>query len=158
MKVCKKCGEEKYENDFFRRSDNPEKFEGSCKVCKTKYKREHYQSNKQKYRENRKIYYELHKDAIHSYKVNWQRSNPDKVKNSQLWHEYKIRLEEYNIILLSQNGVCKICKQTSSQTLAVDHDHNTGKIRGLLCKSCNTGLGLFEDSIERLKNAIEYLS
>lgn len=57
----------------------------------------------------------------------------------------------------TNDGTCDSCKRVSLKTLRVDHDHITGKIRGLLCNSCNVGLGCFEDSIEYLESAIEYL-
>jgi hypothetical protein len=62
-----------------------------------------------------------------------------------------------------QNGVCWICEKRTrgrgeeKNTLAVDHNHKTGKIRGLLCSNCNTGLGNLRDSIELLEKAITYL-
>ena len=72
-----------------------------------------------------------------------------------------ITLEEYENLLKIQDSKCKICQRNKndlSVALAVDHDHKTGKIRGLLCSSCNQGLGLFLDSPLLLKNAINYLN
>ena len=61
-------------------------------------------------------------------------------------------------MLLAQNGACAICGNTCSKALAADHDHSTGRIRGLLCNSCNRGLGFFKDEISRLGSAITYLA
>ena len=85
-------------------------------------------------------------------------------KRGNLIKNFKITLEEYNQILENQNGVCAICGREETmeysngriKQLAVDHDHKTGKVRGLLCNSCNRGLGLFMDSSLYLKNAINY--
>jgi hypothetical protein len=80
-----------------------------------------------------------------------------------LWELYKLTPEEYRAMYDAQNGVCFICQQTTqgrgqkNNRLAVDHNHSTGKIRGLLCSHCNTALGLFRDSPELLKSAINYL-
>ena len=78
--------------------------------------------------------------------------------------KYGITIEEQEVMLRNQNGKCKICGKgiylfgdTKSNTAHVDHDHKTGKVRGLLCQECNTGLGKFCDNIEYLKNAIKYL-
>lgn len=68
-------------------------------------------------------------------------------------------------MLEEQNGVCAICrckekiinKNGKKWLLAIDHNHKTGKIRGLLCNSCNIGLGRFNEDIKLLKKAIEYL-
>jgi hypothetical protein len=68
---------------------------------------------------------------------------------------------KYEEMLTSQNGSCAIClsKLNSSRytKLAVDHDHLTGKVRGLLCMNCNTALGLMKDSPKRLEAASQYL-
>ena len=78
--------------------------------------------------------------------------------------KYGITIEEQEDMLRKQSGKCKICGKdiylfgdTKSNTAHVDHDHKTGKVRGLLCQECNTGLGKFCDNIEYLKNAIKYL-
>jgi len=78
-----------------------------------------------------------------------------------LWKSYSISVEEYNNLLTKQNGVCAVCgqKDLSSRNvhLSVDHDHNTHKIRGLLCNNCNRAIGLLKDDIKILESAIEYL-
>jgi hypothetical protein len=72
--------------------------------------------------------------------------------------------DDYNKTVKDQNNNCKICGESESgmfqgkqKRLSVDHDHKTGKIRGLLCCSCNVGLGVFKDSPELLRKAIKYL-
>lgn len=79
---------------------------------------------------------------------------------------YNITLEEYEEKLREQNSRCAICdihhddvknKRLRYFKLCVDHDHNTGKTRGLLCPHCNLMLGQANDNIERLQEAIEYL-
>jgi len=93
-------------------------------------------------------------------------------KNCKALHTNKHQLkkfgldeEQYNKILLQQNNCCAICKtdighyskSNKKCRLAVDHDHKTGKVRGLLCNSCNRALGLLKDSITNLHSAIVYL-
>jgi hypothetical protein len=76
---------------------------------------------------------------------------------------YGIDLNKYNELLISQNYKCAICQENpngwngQSGRFDVDHDHKTGKVRGLLCSSCNTSLGKFKDDISILKRAINYL-
>jgi len=90
----------------------------------------------------------------------WRKANPNKVKNSDLKKMFGITLDDYNQMLKSQNNSCAICgkhEDDESSSLAVDHCHTTGKIRGLLCSDCNRGLGMFKDNVVVLKNAISYL-
>lgn len=77
---------------------------------------------------------------------------------------YGISVEQYDEMLEQQNGVCRICGQPPAKEgwktvtrLHVDHDHETGKVRALLCNNCNRGLGYFQDSYELLKEAHKYL-
>ncbi len=72
---------------------------------------------------------------------------------------YGISLETYDRMFQAQGGVCAICHcpERFGRRLAVDHCHTTGKVRGLLCSAHNTGLGLFQDSLLTMENAVEYL-
>ena len=83
-----------------------------------------------------------------------------------LWYKTKfgIGLDEYEQLYVEQDGKCRICGSTeiserngTRKTLAVDHDHETKKVRGLLCESCNLGLGKFRDNISILECALKYL-
>mgnify|MGYP001560667326 CR=1 FL=1 len=72
---------------------------------------------------------------------------------------FGITEKDYEVMYKKQNGVCSICKGPSlnGKRLRIDHDHKTGRIRGLLCNGCNLGLGNFKDSLDNLRNAFEYL-
>jgi Recombination endonuclease VII len=78
-----------------------------------------------------------------------------KYRERHLKKTYNLDLKTFNSLVESQNNRCKICKQ--EKELYVDHDHITGKIRGLLCCHCNNGLGNFKDNREFLLNAYNYL-
>lgn len=108
--------------------------------------RVHVKAETERYRETRAAYYRANKRL-------WQ--------DKRLRAEYGISLEEYEALLADQDGKCAICKTEQCETkksFAVDHDHVTGVVRGLLCKNCNIGLGMFKDDTFRLKAALEYLS
>lgn len=71
---------------------------------------------------------------------------------------FGITIKEYNQLLTKQGRKCALCGQRSkNKRLAVDHDHATGKVRGLLCGSCNTALGKFGDDIAGVTRVLEYL-
>ena len=86
------------------------------------------------------------------------RPRGDAFKNS-LKFQHGITPEQYRDLLSAQDAVCAICEQPclSGKRLAVDHDHELGRIRGLLCGRCNTALGLLEDQEPRLLAALDYL-
>lgn len=85
----------------------------------------------------------------------------DDVRESKLKKEFGISSREYDRLLLSQGGVCAICGSdkayTDERKHPVDHDHITGEVRGILCGSCNRGLGYFQDDVDRLIAAAMYL-
>ncbi len=93
----------------------------------------------------------------------WWGRNGHRKRGYALKFTHKITLEEYEILLQKQNGVCAVChkppsrKNPKEMLLCVDHDHKTGKIRGLLCNSCNRGIGLLRDSPDILLSALNYL-
>ena len=82
-------------------------------------------------------------------------SKPSKHREQKLKKRYGLTEEQYNTILAEQEGKCGICKRY--RRLSVDHDHKTGKNRGLLCSNCNSGLGLFEENQNVLTSAKQYL-
>lgn len=97
----------------------------------------------------------------------WRSSPENMEKNRQRdrWYQrkkaYGITKQQFLEMLFAQNGVCPICKMVPKgdveKVMHVDHNHATGKIRGLLCYICNRALGLFRDSPTILKNAAQYL-
>lgn len=88
----------------------------------------------------------------------WRAKNPLKAKNSELRKSFGISLAEYEQLLTDQGGVCGVCGKTDEWfSLAVDHCHETSRIRGLLCSQCNRGIGLFRDSPDLLEKAAGYL-
>lgn len=102
----------------------------------------------------------------------WTDANLDRARDTHLRREYGITLDEYEALLSDQGGVCAICGdppyvpeadrprrqgRPTRAILAVDHDHDTGRVRGLLCIPCNRGLGFLRDNPKILRSAFEYL-
>jgi hypothetical protein len=128
VKKCIGCGITKSRSEFHKSGGKEYYRDSRCKICRSIINRT------------------AHKPII---------------KNEFLKKYYGITIEEYNLIFLKQNGCCAICGKHESEfskSLSVDHDHVTGKIRGLLCIKCNLSIGGFEDNIELLDKAKEYLS
>lgn len=85
-----------------------------------------------------------------------------KKRNNEIRKNYGITQQEYEEILKSQNYECAICGRSDTgiertNRLSIDHCHDTGKVRGLLCNWCNQGLGMFRDDSSLLDKAISYL-
>ena len=83
------------------------------------------------------------------------------VRNLNMQHKYGITLDDFNKLVEEQGGVCAICETSLDDlehTAHLDHCHETGKVRGVLCKKCNTGLGMFDDDISRITQAAAYLN
>lgn len=95
-------------------------------------------------------------------KHQWIKNNPEKyalgVRKNNL-RRYGLTPETFDEMLYQQGGICKICKKplVQGRDLHVDHDHETGAVRGLLCNNCNVGLGAFRDSPDLLTAATQYL-
>ena len=112
---------------------------------------------------NEQVYKAKCKPCYNTYKNNWRTSRPDnyeKTKDIELKRLYGIGYQEYLNMLAAQQNACAICGTTNTgayKAFHVDHCHKTGKVRGLLCSNCNTGIGNLKDDISMLERAIEYL-
>ena len=91
-------------------------------------------------------------------------ANPDYFKDKDLKKNYGVTLDWYKEQYDKQDGACAICKQPETSvirgkvlSLAVDHCHDTGKVRALLCSACNTGIGSLKHDRDLLQKAIAYL-
>lgn len=123
------------------RADNP--------GLSAKKAKERYHKNPERQREKTKKWRNDHPEAI------------AKIYRTALLKKYGLTDECYNKMLHEQNNSCSICLSMESGTekgvFCVDHDHNSGIVRGLLCRPCNIALGLFKDNETTLMKAIEYL-
>lgn len=142
MKTCVKCGAEKPLESFGVRMKRGVLVDRSqCKECEAQYAREARLANPA---------------ACRAAVKKWQKKNPAKVAEHQRKIHYGISEKDYRGRIEKQAGLCAIC-QTVLSSPHVDHCHKTGVFRGVLCGNCNTGLGLFKDSPDRLQKAIQYL-
>ena len=86
----------------------------------------------------------------------WTAKNPEALARIKRKTRYGITDEIFQSMLAEQQGKCLICTEVM-QAPAVDHCHDSDKVRGLLCKKCNSGIGLLGDSVENLERALAYL-
>ena len=138
MKICTECNQEKSLDEFWKHSEAPDGKRSKCGECLNRKQRERY-----------------HKDP--------NKKSRDRAK--ALKKNYGMSVDDYNELLIDQGGRCAICgdpppkpkNKYAKKHLVVDHDHTTGKVRGLLCDKCNRCLGLMKDNVLILLRAIEYL-
>jgi hypothetical protein len=147
MKTCTQCKHEKPTSQFriLRKNKNGSNlYRGKCDDCYN----EHY----------RKKY---HKLTLEEKKVKQKRNNqrwsPEKRKDYKLQKNFGITLDQFKIMLQNQDNKCYICKKNILDCGHVDHCHKTGKVRKILCRNCNTGIGLLREDVSILYNCIFYL-
>lgn len=134
-KRCPRCGEVKPRTEFGRHVGHADGLATNCKPCAAVLQRDYRAAN-------------------YAHIRAWEKRN-------EFRRKYGITVERYDELLAEQDGVCAICSGPpfgkSDRFYHVDHDHETGAIRGLLCHSCNLLLAQARDSVDRLHAAIAYL-
>jgi len=158
MLICRTCGVEKSSLDFYARNK-------VCKECLKKKALQAYYANPKAttYRDqkrrakNPEKFKEQRRKATQRYRDR----HPHAHRKAHRLSRYGITSEAFAKMEQEQNHQCKICGATSAQNAdrdwSIDHDHQTGKVRGLLCFKCNILLGMVGDQISILESAIKYL-
>ena len=147
-RTCRICKEYKDISNF-----QPSGYQ--CRSCKNEKQKDYWASLPIEIRRTRQMSSE--------YQKKYAAKNPEKIKllsrSGELRRNFGLSMQDYEDMLKIQNGVCAICQQkcNTENNLAVDHDHNSGKVRGLLCKNCNTAIGLLKENTDTLKKAFNYL-
>jgi hypothetical protein len=143
LRLCGGCGQEKPLDQFHKGASR-------CKACRIAAVRAYEAS-----RLGTPEFVAARRKATRE----WARRNPAYARNAHLLRMYGITSEDYDRLAKRQHGRCAICgtEPEPGRFLAVDHDHATGQVRGLLCDPCNQGLGSMGDDIQRLRLAIRYL-
>lgn len=135
MKICGTCKIEKEISQFYNNPRTKDGYYSRCKPCYRQSNRENYHKNGHKWIETS--------------------------KNAHVQRNYGISLAQYNEILVQQNSCCPICnkhRDEQKNDLSVDHDHETGKVRGLLCTNCNHRLIANHRDPQIFLNAARYLT
>lgn len=138
VKRCRICGRELPVSCFYKHRSTLDGYRGECKECHSK---------------KSKAYYKEHKAEHRVVSRRYSMKKP-----------YGMTEDEFNALYESQGGKCAICGKpltkvggAKDQVAHIDHDHETDKVRGILCTKCNVGLGSFKDSLELMDKAKAYL-
>lgn len=167
LKICRKCNKEKSLDTFYKGKGYKDGYYPWCKPCKKKhFKQTKFEPQNKETKicsacKEEKAISNFYKDShiTDGYSCRCKKCKSLVTRQSQLKEKYSLTIEQYNELLQKQNGGCGICGRITDlkRVLAVDHDHKTNIIRGILCDRCNRGLGLFLDSPEFLRRAANYL-
>lgn len=179
-RACTKCGKTKPLGDFSPHFRGKYGRQPRCKPCCVAANKARYYSRLEQSRETSRLraaqYRATHpekrkaqrdawrqknpekeREAKHA----WRRANPDYMRDANLRNVHGITLEQFRDMERLQGGACVICRTKEAggfgRWLKVDHCHKTGRIRGLLCHNCNTGLGHFKENLSFFEAAIAYL-
>lgn len=154
---CHACGVTKHVSEF--RPSVVATGSGACRSCMREAKREYEAGNRGKVNAAKRARRARNVEhARASARAYWRR-NPGKLRAYNL-RRYGLTPDEYAEMLAVQGGACACCGSTSNASgkrLFVDHDHETGEIRGILCTRCNAGIGHLGDNIEGVRRALMYL-
>jgi len=157
MKRCKHCGIEKPVDDFYTDRKAKDGRRPECKACNLARRRAKYAEDPRPYIDRVMKWQRENPERVREYLARFNASGKRKQSNrkSHLKRKYGLTPEAFDEMLAMQGGGCAICGKPNPDN--VDHDHVTGRVRGILCWNCNVGVGQFEDDIERLITATAYL-
>lgn len=147
-KTCPRCNETKTIDKFHKRARSTDGLHIYCKQCR----KELWAESPRGREYNRRYYREkLLTDRFYN-------------RKRKRFHRYGLTDENFIAMYDRQNGLCAICQEPETsviygrpKTLAIDHNHESGEVRGLLCSNCNNGLGRFRDDADLLYRAAEYV-
>lgn len=174
MKLCRRCFKERDDGDYYLVG---KRISNICRGCHIKTSRRWQKLNIERVEVNRKAWEKANKNRRKIYLRQYRIKNKKRRKeilakwlktdagrafklNKHYKKKYGIKYSEYERMFGSQNGVCAICrnKEKNGKRLCVDHDHETGKIRGLLCNICNIALGFMEKTMGNIDAFFTYLA
>lgn len=145
---CSPCNSRNYR---IRKEKNPERFKEYAKTTRA--------NNLEKMKEKRRRLYIQNREKELNQSHDYHVKNREALYFKKIKRLFNISIDEYKTMWDNQEGNCAICKSQPERdlNLCLDHCHETGKVRGLLCTKCNKALGLFKDNKEKLLDAIKYL-
>jgi hypothetical protein len=115
------------------------------------------EANQDRLREYMAGWRERNRQKLRDWQIAYHKAHPMRHRDRTLRAKYGITVEDFRDMLVGQAGRCLICHRVPPTDLVVDHDHGTGRVRGLLCQRCNRMLGHVDERPEILRSAIRYL-
>lgn len=163
-KKCNTCGEEKLLDLFAKNKSRKDGYASECKACMSARNKASRLANPEKFKEAARKWRESSPNYLKQWKARNKKRTKVMKRKEYLKSKYGISLEQYEDMRVAQQYRCYVCDKHEDEipnpgptALNVDHCHDTGVIRKLLCMSCNIALGKVNDDVEILQRCIEYI-
>jgi len=159
VKTCKWCRVEKPFTDFYKDDVGRDGRRPECKECTAARRKRWYGENREQEIQRVREWQQRNHDAYLEKQADYRARGTRDHRAEHLRRTFGMTHEAYDALLEEQGGCCAICGRAPKpgKHLHVDHDHDTGEVRGLLCFSCNVGVGNFGNDVERLERTVDYL-
>lgn len=179
MKTCTKCMAPKDETEFGKDKNRPDDRTPWCKLCRSGSASKFYKANSVRIKARIAKYAADNKESVVIQQRRWRKAHPDRIasynreqneadpgraRRGHLRRKYGMADHDFEIMLRAQGGRCANPKCRTDKPggngnrFHIDHDHETGKVRGLLCGRCNAAAGLLDDRADRAYGLFEYLT
>jgi hypothetical protein len=162
MKRCQVCGALKPLDEFYRSAGMRDGHRNDCKSCNLAAKKRRYDAAPHLAIARVKKWQQANADRLNAYR-RVHNATPERkraLRNGYYRRTFGITADDVDALIENQGGKCAICggQPTRAEVWHVDHDHATGRIRGVLCQRCNHGIGLLDEDPARLRAAADYLA
>ena len=160
MKRCSKCGELKPLDQYYAAKGCKDGLRGDCKACFSARARARYAAKSDEIKAYVNAWRRENREHVRAWQKQYNAGRKRENRNTHLRRTFGITLEDYDVMLATQGGGFAICGRAAPEgsSLHVDHDHETGAVRGLLCFTCNGALGMLSENDQFLTRAADYVS
>ena len=162
MKTCRLCGATKELSEFYKAPGMRDGHRSECADCNKALRKQNYARDPRAYIERAKRWQTKNRDRYLAQQRRHRADNREELreKDQKRWlaGKYSLTPAQFEKLLERQRGACAICGVVMGKDLHVDHDHKAQFVRGLLCGSCNRGIGLLKENPETLRRAADYMT
>ena len=160
MKRCSKCNDLKPLDQFYAEKSCRDGLRPDCKSCFAARAKARYEAKREDIIAYVSQWQKDNAERVRAYRKQYNASRKSELREGHLKRKFGITLDDFEAMLEAQGGGCAICGRSAPEgtSLHVDHDHETGVVRGLLCFTCNGALGMFTEDEEHLARAADYVN
>lgn len=163
-KKCSKCEKRKARSRFYKHPRTADGLQSYCIPCHLAANEASRKRNREADRQRAKRWRAANPDKVRAGRERYLEANRERInarkRAQRIIKQYDLLPDEYEALLAHQKGLCAICREPGKGRwgkLCIDHDHKTGKVRGLLCSDCNLGIGKLKDDVKLVRRAAAYL-